>query len=895
MVGARQNRYYKRKLYFNTQDRILLHLLQFVGLEDEIALPDAMTQFGIADGIGLVRSTVSKSIRRHIKKGLIRSARAHVPSGSLRRTVYMLTADGVEAANRRRREIEEDVVVFRDAAGSERKLRVADIPSLVPQYATILDIATHVSQAVFDLATFRPPRGKFVDFTARMPRLRYFFGRERELATIETWLEDRNERVLVITGMAGIGKTTLMARKLEDWRNGHHMFFQRILPWTTLRNIALQLSEFLARLSRKGLAQYLEATQTTDIDQIVEILAADLDGVPAVFLYDDYHNAEPAIQNFFYAFRTMLETVEGLRLVVAGRQVPPFYDRRDVRVKRLVREIVLEGLDSVSAGKLLQTRNVLLPPAELASLLRRTGGHPLFLELADFQGGSAVADIQRYLNEDLFSKITDVEARVLTFASVFRGPVPVDALHEEEGVEAATIRGLVEQSLLREVSARVYDLHDLVRFSLLEAATAKERKRFHKLAARFYLSTAEPNSLEALYHLVEAGDVTAAARLAVTDGRLILKRETQEMLAVLDRLLPKVEDAAQNLELRLLRAQALDMRGEVDGAVQVYREIVETTNARDFGRKIAEAQHRLGDIYRRLGESAAAEERLEAGLNLYHASHDASGEAEVLHALAVLAEERGDIGRAERLCDRSRALARQLGMRELDAELQVAQSRYLGHRGDHQGSLERRRHALALAESLGNWHLLAKLHISLGTAYRTLKQLEAAAQEYEQGIQIARRIGNLRMLAFGLNNVAGLYLRKEDYAHGEPCLKEASALFHKLGDPVNEAIVLLYEGTMWARRGKWGLGRAKLSESVERLRRASSPADLVKALYAFSWELHLHGEDEVAIRLIDEAIASAKRIRLEDLLGEMQDHRERYARELVAHPRRPPTNTPSPG
>jgi hypothetical protein len=112
---------------------------------------------------------------------------------------------------------------------------------------------------------------------------------------------------------------------------------------------------------------------------------------------------------------------------------------------------------------------------------------------------------------------------------------------------------------------------------------------------------------------------------------------------------------------------------------------------------------------------------------------------------------------------------------------------------------------------------------------------------------------------------------------------------------VNEAVVLLYEGTMWARRGKWGLGKAKLSESVERLRRASSPADLAKALYAFSWEMHLHGEDDAAVRLVDEAIASARKIRMEDLLREMQDYRERYARELVAHPRGPPTNTPSPG
>ena len=103
-----RNRYYKRKLYFSTPDRILLHLLDYVGYEGEFNQPDEMTQYGIAEAIGLGRSTVSKSIRRLERERLVKSARAHVPSGSLRRTVYHLTDAGVSAANRKRIEVEEE-------------------------------------------------------------------------------------------------------------------------------------------------------------------------------------------------------------------------------------------------------------------------------------------------------------------------------------------------------------------------------------------------------------------------------------------------------------------------------------------------------------------------------------------------------------------------------------------------------------------------------------------------------------------------------------------------------------------------------------------------------------------------------------------------------------------
>src|SRR3989304_1052218 len=53
-----------RKLYFITEDRILVHLLDFIGREGELSQPDDITQFGIAGAIGLGRSTGWKGGRR---------------------------------------------------------------------------------------------------------------------------------------------------------------------------------------------------------------------------------------------------------------------------------------------------------------------------------------------------------------------------------------------------------------------------------------------------------------------------------------------------------------------------------------------------------------------------------------------------------------------------------------------------------------------------------------------------------------------------------------------------------------------------------------------------------------------------------------------------------------
>ncbi len=80
--------------------------------------------------------------------------------------------------------------------------------------ATLLDVACHVSEGVFNATTFQARRGqKFVDLTDRLPRLRYFFGRDEELAAMDAWLASPTERVLVISGITGIGMTGMVKPK----------------------------------------------------------------------------------------------------------------------------------------------------------------------------------------------------------------------------------------------------------------------------------------------------------------------------------------------------------------------------------------------------------------------------------------------------------------------------------------------------------------------------------------------------------------------------------------------------------------------------------------------------------------------------------------------------------
>jgi len=98
----------------------------------------------------------------------------------------------------------------------------------------------------------------------------------------------------------------------------------------------------------------------------------------------------------------------------------------------------------------------------------------------------------------------------------------------------------------------------------------------------------DPDFLEALYHLTAAEETAGAARLAVKEGRGILSRgRSEELLRVLERLLVTVEEPAHAAELRLLKAHALNVRGELDDAAAVQERAV----ARLVAMQVSEQLH----------------------------------------------------------------------------------------------------------------------------------------------------------------------------------------------------------------------------------------------------------------------------------------------------------------
>ena len=81
------------------QERILLHLRDYVDHTDKVEVPFALSQMGIANAVAIARSNVPRAIAGMREQGHLIERQAHVSGVSRKRKAYFLTEEGTRIAD----------------------------------------------------------------------------------------------------------------------------------------------------------------------------------------------------------------------------------------------------------------------------------------------------------------------------------------------------------------------------------------------------------------------------------------------------------------------------------------------------------------------------------------------------------------------------------------------------------------------------------------------------------------------------------------------------------------------------------------------------------------------------------------------------------------------------
>lgn len=798
------------------KERVLLFLLDYPKeqlldaseMESEYvlkSLPVEISQEGIAESVGIRWNHASRALKELTGIELVEMKKANIEGGRRTRRVYFLTSEGMALAkNVLTRVNNREFGVFSD--GDLKRMSYAQIHRKYAEDLPFFEFFRRferiysnivVEGDILDIVDFR----RFIDGVARvhhhvsMPTID-MVGRENEVQLVKDILAD-GPRTIVIIGLPGMGKTTLISNVLREIVD-HETFYYPIHEWDSPRSILMVLAAFLEELKKYRLRDYLGGKSSEqeisrdilDLWEVHEILAEDLGSERALLVFDDHQKASERVRKLISMIHTIATESEHVHLCVLSREVPGFYSKRDVIAEKKVFELRLEGIDYRSVRALLERRGVVEPSVH-PLVYQLTGGHPLAVDLIASTGGfESAEDLRKYIKNEVLSRVDSGSRSLLRRISVHRKPVDIDLIVSTEE-EIDLIERLLALSLATETGRKIA-LHDVIRSVVYENLPEKLKKQLHLEAANTLIEERDQDT-EVIYHFFSAEENQKAFEYLFSKIHSIIALGNAEVLKnilenrysghdrnnepMLDYIKLEIFVALADYEMIKKTLFSLSEMSEISREIQLRVLII---NGR-----LSYYEGRWQDCTLLMDEvcNISREERWSQQL------------AEALHWKGKALTRKGNLDEARAALDEALAVSDELGDRILRGRILMA----LSFVSDTE--IEYAVEAARIFEEEGDLYDLAEAKNFMGRLYYRRGDLEQALEQWSEGIEIGRSTGNFRLKAIMEYNTASVLSKRGDLRGCLDLLKESTRTFRRIHFIPGYVYSMVGYGDYYAERG----------------------------------------------------------------------------------------------
>jgi tetratricopeptide (TPR) repeat protein len=599
-------------------------------------------------------------------------------------------------------------------------------------------------------------------------------NRKEKLKEIEQFFADLDARVLYVTGLPGIGKSTLVRGALEFRRADTHTL------WITCEG--LDADQLLNEMN-VGLHLEVHALLKDTSARLAQRIAVVLGAIvqPSILVLDGFEalldeNGKYASQGMAAIIEALTQLEHKAKVLVSTRRVPPDVGAGSPGI-RLLR---LGGLSPTMAEGLFRNRTQqTVSKGETAlsmGALQKLDGHPKFIELlataiADLpveqvtSGLLTASDIGEYVIGQVLGQLGPLELQVLRAAIVFRAVFSFEALHsvfdaidtEREPIDA-TARKLVRRAVLEPVDKPQtgYYVHPLLRDAVPREAASEAVA--HTAAASWFLR--EPIEWEnsktwddGLYHLRRAAEVGRSEAHFRLYFDFIMENGQQmnyagwgrRFIAECSTLLSLAEDGSDWFIIAWAWGNQLWVLNEYEEAVEVFREVdrVYTQSQQSaLTPDMTASSSRVDDLGVKI--------KIKLALSLLKCGH--IGEAQrIVNEMDQVTDTITDIFVKEGLAELHFEIAREVPdvpemLRWATTTLQLAEQE------------------VQEAPSLAAWDGVAEAHFQLGVCYLRLDNHSKMFEHFVAQLRIKLDIGKISGVAAGLYNLGMLADLRPRYA-----------------------------------------------------------------------------------------------------------------------------------
>ena len=581
-----------------------------------------------------------------------------------------------------------------------------------------------------------------------------FIGRERAVLDLERACRQKKQGAILVNGMAGIGKTTLVKGFLRWMADTNGL--ENVPFWFEFDGI--HSAEYVVNRLVESLFGLDHCRH--DMPTKLDALAREFKNKPYILVWDNFESASGIENTEVHGLlneedRLILKRlIQKLRngktkILITSRSPEHWLEEEHcyrLPLSGLKGEELWQYCNAVvqEIGLKLDRKN----PA-FRDLMERLDGHPQVLKtMLRHLRGRETFDVHEELKE-LLENSKEEGALVWAALRIFERGLPeeyapfthITSLHDRF-IDINLLVSMLANAGYRKATTQVR-----VYFSILESAglchcLGDTIYRIHP-ALRTYLGIHLPDAVK-----LEQSFVRVMAAMAVSFTPRELHEQRFSFFVYSANYLSAVR-IAEKLDMKqepLILVEALAVYAfharNFKEAEYLYRKLSDKLKRQGDEHRVAITYHQLGMIAQKRRDFDAAESWYRKSLEIEEKQGDEYGEALTYHQLGIIAQEKGDFDAAESWCRKS----------------------------------------LEIKEKQGNGHGAASTYHQLGNIAQGRRDFNKAESWYKKALAIFKKQGNKHGVAGTYHNLGAIAQKKRNFNAAENWERKALAIFEKQGD-----------------------------------------------------------------------------------------------------------------
>lgn len=221
------------------------------------------------------------------------------------------------------------------------------------------------------------------------------------------------------------------------------------------------------------------------------------------------------------------------------------------------------------------------------------------------------------------------------------------------------------------------------------------------------------------------------------------------------------------------------------------------------------------------GSLEVAAEHLLRALDMFRAVGDRNGQARCCTSAAHVLGRLDRVAEAIELAGEGLRLSRELGDTTVEGVAYLALGGLYDRNGDYALADDAFGRGIAMAEASGDLRSIAKRYLNAGASHIEVGRVDDAVEAWQRSLDVARRAETKEIQAQALQRLAAVFAERGEYRKARDTVDEALGLFRPFGNPLRIGYFTLELGKISAAAGDFAMSARYLEAATDILRDVS--------------------------------------------------------------------------